>query len=178
MARPGIIVTDLRKKSSKEARDAQSKSRAALDRYLHYYNRYANHDQSARLDRSLYQKTERKMEEMQRTSEFSWIECQFLRRAVDVLCQCRMTLKWTYAFAYYLSRDNQTALFEDNQRDLELAVEHLSGMLEEPLEPVRIGDLKRRVLDKTVYVDQRREILLEDTANGLNDDRWKYHMHF
>jgi ariadne-1 len=36
-------------KSSKDARDAQSKSRAQLERYLHYFNRYANHEQSAKL---------------------------------------------------------------------------------------------------------------------------------
>lgn len=52
------------------------------------------------------------MEEMQQTSDLSWIEVQFLKKAVDVTVQSRTTLKWTYAFAFYLDRTNQTELFE------------------------------------------------------------------
>lgn len=99
-----------------DARDAQAKSRASLERYLHYFNRYANHEQSARLDRQLYQRIEKKMEDIQLTSELSWIEVQFLKKAADTLTECRMTLKWTYCMAYYLERNNMTELFEDNQR--------------------------------------------------------------
>ncbi|CEP13362.1 hypothetical protein [Parasitella parasitica] len=161
-------------KSSEEARDNQTQSRASLERYLHYYNRYANHEQSAKLDQVLYKKTEKKMEEMQQTSGLSWIEVQFLKKAVDVTVQCRTTLKWTYAFAFYLDRTNETELFEDNQRDLEMATEQLSELLERPLEPDKISELKQAVLDKSVYVKLRREILLEDTAKGLQDGRWSF----
>ncbi|CAG8499093.1 10955_t:CDS:2 [Acaulospora colombiana] len=161
-------------KSSQDARDQQAKSRASLERYLHYYNRFANHEQSAKLDRELYNKTEKKMEEMQQTSDLSWIEVQFLKKAVDILVQCRMTLKWTYAFAFYLARNNQTEIFEDNQRDLEMAVELLSELLEKPIEAEKIAELKQQVLDKTVYVASRREVVLEDTAKGLLEGRWEF----
>ncbi|RUS17251.1 hypothetical protein BC937DRAFT_90214 [Endogone sp. FLAS-F59071] len=114
------------------------------------------------------------MEEMQATSDLSWIEVQFLRKAVDTLCQCRMTLKWTYAFAFYLQKDNMTEIFEDNQKDLEIATEHLSGLLENPIDPEKVAELRQNVLDKTVYVASRREILLEDTAKGLLEGRWTY----
>ncbi|EIE88329.1 hypothetical protein RO3G_13040 [Rhizopus delemar RA 99-880] len=163
-------------KSSAEARDSQTQSRVSLERYLHYYNRYANHEHSAKLDQELYQKTEKKMEEMQQTSDLSWIEVQFLKKAVDVTVQCRTTLKWTYAFAFYLAKTNETELFEDNQRDLEMATEQLSELLEKPLDPdpEKIAKLRQAVLDKTVYVKLRREILLEDTAKGLQEGRWSY----
>ncbi|KAG0306584.1 hypothetical protein BGZ98_002103 [Dissophora globulifera] len=160
---------------STDARDQQAKSRASLERYLHYYNRFANHEQSAKLDQDLYLKTEKKMEEMQRTSELSWIEVQFLKKAVDVLTSCRMTLRWTYAFAFYLTKSNMTELFEDNQRDLEVAVEALSELLEKPIEKEKIAELRQQVLDKAVYVDGRREVVLEDTARGLADGRWEFH---
>ncbi|KAJ2289170.1 hypothetical protein IWW55_006347, partial [Coemansia sp. RSA 2706] len=39
--------------SSKNARDSVSKSRAMLERYLHYFTRYNNHEQSAKLARKL-----------------------------------------------------------------------------------------------------------------------------
>ena len=56
------------------------------------------------------------MEEMQVTSDLTWIEVQFMKKAVDEVEKCRMTLKWTYAMAYYLEKCNEKELFEDNQR--------------------------------------------------------------
>ncbi|RKP34384.1 hypothetical protein BJ085DRAFT_21418 [Dimargaris cristalligena] len=162
--------------SSQAARDSQEKSRSSLKRYLHYYNRYANHEQSARLDHQLYLKTEKRMESMQQKSDLSWIEVQFLRDAVDTLVECRMTLKWTYALAFYLEPGNLTTLFEDNQCDLEMATEQLSGLLERPLERKSIPALRQQILDKTAYVASRRQILLDDTAEGLADGRWRFNM--
>lgn len=46
---------------------SSAKSRADLERYLHYFNRYANHGQSARLATQFQERTEKKMEEMQQT---------------------------------------------------------------------------------------------------------------
>lgn len=134
-------------KSGSEARDTQAKSRASLDRYLHYFNRFANHEQSARLDHNLYLRIEKKMDEMQLTSDLTWIEVQFLRKAADTLTECRMTLKWTYCMAYYLQRDNMTVLFEDNQSDLERAVEELSGQLETPIDKQTIPAMRQKVTD-------------------------------
>ncbi|KAG8963025.1 hypothetical protein FRC03_003521 [Tulasnella sp. 419] len=161
-------------KEGVEARDAQSRSRASLERYLHYYNRWANHEQSARLSLDLYAKTEKKMEEMQVTSNLTWIEVQFAKKAVDEVIKCRRTLKWTYAMGYYLEKGNQKELFEDNQRDLEKAVEALSELLERPIEPETIGQLRQQVTDKTVYVLKRNEVMLEDTANGYLEGRWQW----
>ena len=56
--------------------------------------------------------------------------------------------------------------------DLEKAVEDLSQMLEEPVEAETVKSLRQRMVDKTVYVHQRREILLNDTAAGLAEGRW------
>ncbi|CDO75272.1 hypothetical protein BN946_scf184497.g3 [Trametes cinnabarina] len=164
-------------KASIEARDAQTRSRASLERYLHYYNRWANHEQSAKLSMELHAKTEKKMEEMQITSALTWIQVQFMKKAVDVVFRCRMTLKWTYAMAYYLAPGNQKELFEDNQRDLERAVEELSELIEAPIDPETIMSLRQKVTDKTVYVQKRNEIMLEDTAKGYLEGRWRWNTH-
>ncbi|KAJ1919948.1 hypothetical protein IWQ60_007110 [Tieghemiomyces parasiticus] len=163
-------------KSSQEARQFQTKSRATLKRYLHYYERYHNHELSARLDHQLYLQTEKKMLKLQQASDLSWIEVQFLRDAVDTVVQCRETLKWTYAFAFYLVRNNVTELFEDNQRDLEMATEQLSGLLESNLDPQATPSFRQKVLDKTSYVAARRQVVLEDTARGLSEDRWEFNV--
>ncbi|GJJ06419.1 hypothetical protein Clacol_000610 [Clathrus columnatus] len=116
------------------------------------------------------------MEEMQITSDLTWIEVQFARKAVDEVERCRMTLKWTYAMAYYLEKGNQKELFEDNQRDLEKAVEDLSELLEEPINPEKIAEFRQKMTDKTVYVQKRNEIVLEDTAQGFLERRWKWNV--
>ncbi|KAG0188443.1 hypothetical protein DFQ28_004823 [Apophysomyces sp. BC1034] len=134
--------------------------------FIQYYNRFTNHEQSAQLDKDLYHATEKKMETMQQSSDLSWIEVQFLKHAVDVTVQCRMTLKWTYAFAFYLPKTNDTYMLEDNQRDLEVATEQLSELLQQPLETEKIAQLRQAVLDKSVYVKRRREVLLEDAAKA------------
>lgn len=163
-------------KSGTDARDAQAKSRVSLERYLHYYNRYANHEQSARLDKDIYQKTEKKMIQLQTASGMSWIEVQYLNSASQALQTCRQTLKWTYAFAFYLARNNLTEIFEDNQKDLEMAVEALSEMFEKPIPELSDPKLKVEIMDKTAYCNKRRVILLDDTAENLANGKWKFNV--
>ena len=91
---------------AKKARDDQERSRAALQRYLHYYKRYHNHHESLRLEKKLLDEVRKRMESMQQ--HMSWIEVQFLQIAWDVLRQCRQTLMYTYPFAFYLKRNNHS----------------------------------------------------------------------
>ena len=60
-------------KEAQQARDAQAISRAALERYLHYCNRYMNHFQSSKFEKKLYNMVKEKMETMQKMN-MSWIE--------------------------------------------------------------------------------------------------------
>ncbi|PHH49923.1 E3 ubiquitin-protein ligase dbl4 [Ceratocystis fimbriata CBS 114723] len=163
-------------KSGTEARDAQAKSRVSLQRYLHYYNRYANHEQSARLDKELAIRIENKMIQLQAASGLSWVEVQYLKSASQAVETCRETLKWTYAFAYYLARNNTTEMFEDNQKDLEMAVEALSHMFEKPVAELADSKQKTDIMDKTAYCNKRRVILLEYAAETLAKGRWTFNM--
>ncbi|KAL7632109.1 UNVERIFIED_CONTAM: hypothetical protein RMT77_017581 [Armadillidium vulgare] len=158
---------------AKQARDAQEKSRASLQRYLFYCNRYMNHMQSLKFEHKLYASVKEKMEEMQQHN-MSWIEVQFLKKAVDILCECRQTLMYTYVFAYYLRKNNQSVIFEDNQRDLETATETLSEYLERDITQENLADIKQKVQDKYRYCDQRRRKLLEHVHEGYDKDWWDY----
>ncbi|CAK5019642.1 unnamed protein product [Meloidogyne enterolobii] len=160
--------------AGKKARDAQERSRAALQRYLHYYNRYSNHHNSLKLERKLFEKVSEKVEQMQQLG-FSWIETQFLQKAVEVLVECRRTLMYTYVFAFYLKQNNITKLFEDNQSDLELATEQLSEYLERDLpEDKDLVTVKQKVQDKYRYVEQRRQILLTHCNEGYEKNEWVF----
>lgn len=156
-----------------KARTAQEVSRAMLQRYLHYCNRYMNHMQSLKFENKLYAKIKEKMEEMQKHN-MSWIEVQFLKKAVDVLCQCRQTLMFTYVFAFYLKKNNQSIIFEDNQRDLEQATEQLSEYLEREITSDILVDIKQKVQDKLRYCQRRRTVLLGHVHEGYDKDLWEY----
>lgn len=126
-----------------------------------------NHMQSLKFEHKLYTCIKEKMEEMQQHN-MSWIEVlarhisflfirklnnihlqvQFLKRAVDILCQCRQTLMCTYVFAYYLRKNNQSLIFEANQKDLESATEKLSEYLERDITSENLADIKQKVQDK------------------------------
>ncbi|CAK8697362.1 E3 ubiquitin-protein ligase arih1-like [Clavelina lepadiformis] len=158
---------------AKKARDLQESSREMLQRYLFYCNRYMNHLQSLKFEHKLYARIKRKMEEMQQLN-MSWIEVQFLKRAVDVLCQCRQTLMYTYVFAFFLKRNNQSIIFEGNQADVEKATELLSEYLERDVTTASLGEIKQKVQDKYRYCDSRRNVLLRHVHEGYDKDWWEY----
>ena len=85
------------------------------------------------------------------TFVFAVKQVQFLKKAVDILCQCRQTLMYTYVFAYYLRKNNQSVIFEDNQKDLESATEKLSEFLERDITSENLADIKQKVQDKYRY---------------------------
>ncbi|KAH9935819.1 hypothetical protein B0H21DRAFT_699161 [Amylocystis lapponica] len=159
-----------------EPDEAKTEAKQTLDKWLFYFDRFNNHELSARLDQQLCERTEDKMVEVQETSQMSWIEAKFMQNAVDELTKCRVTLKWSYAMAYFLAQGNKKQIFEDIQADLEKAVEDLSQLLEEPVETDTVKSLRQRMLDKTVYVRGRHEIVLQDTADGLAEGTWEWNL--
>jgi len=158
---------------AKSNRDNQEQSRAALQRYLFYCNRYMNHLQSLKFENKLYAMVKDKMEEMQQHN-MSWIEVQFLKKSLDILCECRRTLMYTYVFAYYLKKNNNQQIFEDNQKDLETATEQLSEYLERDISAENLVDIKQKVQDKYRYCDSRRKVLLAHVHEGYDMDWWLY----
>ncbi|KAI0818682.1 hypothetical protein BC629DRAFT_1463549 [Irpex lacteus] len=143
-----------------------SEARQNLERWLFYFDRFTNHELSADLDKALLERTEERMREVQENSEMSWIEAKFMEKAVDELTKCRLTLK---------CKGNDKEIFEDLQADLEKAVEQLSQMLGEEIQAETVKELRQRMIDKTVYVRRRHEIMLKDTEEGIkqNDGSWR-----
>lgn len=52
---------------------------------------------------------------------------------------------YTYVFAFYLGKTNDSAIFEDNQKDLESATEKLSEYLERDITSENLADIKQKV---------------------------------
>ncbi|CAL1703315.1 unnamed protein product [Somion occarium] len=157
-----------------EPDDDATAAQQLLKKFLFYFDRFNNHELSAKLDQQLCEQTEERMLRVQETGQLSWIESKFMKQAVDELTKCRVSLKWSYAMAYYLAPGNHKEIFEDLQANLEAAVEELSQMLEEEIEEDTVKSLRQRMMDKTIYVHLRHDILLRDTAAGLLEGRWEW----
>ena len=154
------------------AKDVSERARTILQRYLFYCNRYMNHMQSLKFENKLYEMAKLKMDELQ-AHGMTWAEVQFLLAAVDVLTTCRQSLMYTYAFAYYLVKNNKACIFEDNQKDLENATEKLSEYLEHDITNDNLTSIKQNVQDKYRYCENRRKALMLHLQEGYEKDMWQ-----
>lgn len=148
----------------------QSDAREYIARYMHYFTRYQAHNQSLEFEGKLLDQVERRKKEMQ-DGAMTYTEQQSIPKAFEALQQCRRTLKYTYPFAYYLERSNQSEIFEQNQADLERATENLSGLLESEINAKQ--NIALQLMDKTHYCEQRRQILLDHCRHGYREHYWK-----
>ncbi len=83
---------------------------------------------------------------------------------------------YTYIFAYYLEKNNHSAIFEDNQSDLEIATETLSGYLERDIAEItdNVVDIKPKIQNMYSYCESRRKALSEFVQEGYEKEYWKY----
>lgn len=133
------------------------KARRALEKYLHYYERYENHHKSLKLEVELRNCIIKKIEEKVNGHEGTWIDWQYLHRAATLLTKCRYTLQYTYPYAYYMENGPRKQLFEYQQAQLEKEIEELSWKVERA-ESTERGDMEIQMH----VAERKRRTLLED----------------
>ncbi|XP_058795293.1 E3 ubiquitin-protein ligase ARIH1-like [Phymastichus coffea] len=146
---------------------------SSQQKYLFYELRFIKHRDSIKRVSALYEMVNKKMEKIMK-HDMTWIEVQFMKKAVDVLCLCQQTLMYTYAFAYYLKKTNHMAILEQNQRDLEAAVFELSKYLELDIEEEDVSEIKETIVSKTNYCKRRFTVLLDHVHDGYDEDIWEF----
>ena len=151
--------------------DSKEQSKSWLKKYLFFYERYTAQKQSRKLEGNLYEAMERKGVEIQQLGVNS-MDTKFLHRAVDILCECRRTLMYTYVFAFYMKKNCQSEIFGANQRDLESSTETLSEYLEQEISTDNLEDIKMKVLNMSGYCQGRRNALLDHINEGYEKDWW------
>eukprot|EP00727_Mastigamoeba_balamuthi_P006430 m51a1_g2407 putative ubiquitin-protein ligase (716) ;mRNA; f:774107-776751 len=129
------------KKSQKEKAQQLNESKAALEKYLHYYHRYANHERSSKFEAQQREQSLRRMRELRETDS-QYQDVSFIMEATETLLECRKALKNSYIHAYYLPEGTARNLFELQQSDLESITEHLSEMLEQPIDKLNRSEVK------------------------------------
>uniref|UniRef100_A0A7S2XA88 RBR-type E3 ubiquitin transferase n=1 Tax=Lotharella oceanica TaxID=641309 RepID=A0A7S2XA88_9EUKA len=148
----------------------KDESKAELDRFLHYYQRYHNHDQARKFAKEQIETSEKRMAELHTqagNSDSQWQNVQFLRKSTMQVLECRRVLKYTYVYGYYCTDAKERELFEFLQEDLEKATEKLSELSEQPL-----GKMKRQeVVDFTMFTEKFLRNLLSGLEDGLTKER-------
>jgi len=148
--------------------------RAKLNKYIFFYTRYQNHQQSIDLEAQLMGKANKMMQDLS-DKGMSWIDVQFIKQATQSLMECRNMLKYTYVYGFFLPKHVNRSIFEYLQADLESTVEKLSELLEAQGEKERL-----KVINASEYVRQRQKNLLqgllegEITGKGGADDEKSY----
>lgn len=145
-----------RYKENADSINETAKARAALKKYLHYYERWQNHAKSLKLEEQTLEKIRLRIDNKVMNASGTWIDWQYLIDAAALLAKCRYTLQYTYPYAYYLKSPRKD-LFEYQQAQLEAEIENLSWKIE------RAETTDRGDLENQMYVaEKRRKTLLKD----------------
>ncbi|CAF0802590.1 unnamed protein product [Rotaria sordida] len=133
----------------------QTRAREALKKYLHYFERWDNHQRSLKLEEQTRAKLLEKIEQNINAQNGTYIDWQYLEKAADSLAKARYTLMYTYPYAYYQEDTVDRSLFENIQAQLEVEIENLSYQLERSTTHNR-GDIE----NQRHIVERRRQTLL------------------
>jgi ariadne-1 len=155
-----------RKKESQREKEAREReeSRAALERYLHFYHRYLNHDKSRDFEQKIREMANNKMKELTET-DATWLGVQFVKAAAEQLIVCRSMLKYSYIYSYYMPEGVAKNLFEYLQQALENTTEDLSAMLSLPAESLE----RVKCVNLTKLAECRAVGLLDAVEHGVTN---------
>eukprot|EP01113_Clastostelium_recurvatum_P031097 TRINITY_DN3851_c0_g1_i1.p1 TRINITY_DN3851_c0_g1~~TRINITY_DN3851_c0_g1_i1.p1 ORF type:complete len:806 (-),score=211.65 TRINITY_DN3851_c0_g1_i1:218-2338(-) len=136
-----------------EADTQAEKLRTQQSRFLHYFNRFFNHDmlmkQAVRVRDSgdLEAKMLSFRDETSRSPDF-------LMEAIELLIECRRILKYTYTLGYYLQDATPAkAFFEYLQANAEGITERLSEGFYLPVAQIDSEDMKNRIRVTRKYIN-------------------------
>jgi len=110
-------------------------------RFLHYYNRYFNHD--VLMKDVLKQLSSGDVEiTMGEYSKMTNADPEFFLEAAELLVECRRVLKYTYVYGYYMEESPCKPLFEYQQASAEGITERLSELFHTPVDVIAKSPLE------------------------------------
>uniref|UniRef100_A0A0E0AYB5 RBR-type E3 ubiquitin transferase n=1 Tax=Oryza glumipatula TaxID=40148 RepID=A0A0E0AYB5_9ORYZ len=166
-----------------EARRERAKN--SLERYMHYYERWASNQTSRQKAQADLQKAEK--EQLAKLTDVFGIpetQLKFIIEAWSQIIECRRVLKWTYAYGYYLDDKVKSEFFEYLQGEAESGLERLHQCAEKDLqsfltvrsdntEPApsiaEFGDFRVKLAGLTSVTRNYFENLVQALEAGLED---------
>ena len=86
-----------------DAAAARERAKSALERYMHYYQRWAEHDRARKrsAEAASAASARAKLEALSEATATPTTQLRFVSDAWAQVVRCRRVLKWTYAYGYY-----------------------------------------------------------------------------
>jgi len=155
---------------SKEDKDKLNNSeqgkREELQKYVFYYERYMNNDMAIESANKIMKNIKREQKEIAINLALTLTQLEFLENGCQVLRNAKRTLKWSYAYGFYLNNELQRNLYEIIQEKMDMYSSELHVLMEKDYETAKtnIGDFtkfKDKVLSSMFKCRQSSDAFLE-----------------
>uniref|UniRef100_A0A672NA62 RBR-type E3 ubiquitin transferase n=1 Tax=Sinocyclocheilus grahami TaxID=75366 RepID=A0A672NA62_SINGR len=147
--------------------EKKHKSFQELDRFMHYYTRYKNHEHSYQLEERLLKTAKEKMEQLSKAfigREGAPPDTTFIEDGVHELLKTRRILKCSYPYSFFLEpKSTKKEIFELMQTDLEMVTEDLAQKVNRPY----LRTPRHKIISATYLVQQKRREFLASVARGV-----------
>uniref|UniRef100_A0A8D3A8I7 RBR-type E3 ubiquitin transferase n=1 Tax=Scophthalmus maximus TaxID=52904 RepID=A0A8D3A8I7_SCOMX len=156
------VIQQLEEQSKEMTVEAEKKHKSfqELDRFMHYYTRFKNHEHSYKLEQKLLKTAKEKMEQLSRALP----DTRFIEDGVCELLKTRRVLKCSYPYGFFLQQGStQKEIFELMQTDLEMVVEDLAQKVNRPY----LRTPCHKIISAARLVQQKRQEFLASVARGV-----------
>ncbi|RXM99585.1 Ankyrin repeat and IBR domain-containing protein 1 [Acipenser ruthenus] len=146
--------------------EKQHKTFQELDRFMHYYTRYKNHEHSYQLEQRLLKTAKEKMEQLSRalSGAEGGPDTTFIEDAVRELLKTRRILRCSYPYGFFLEpKSTKKEIFELMQTDLEMVTEDLAQKVNRPY----LRTPRHKIIRAACLVQQKRREFLASVARGV-----------
>ncbi|XP_017238315.2 probable E3 ubiquitin-protein ligase ARI7 [Daucus carota subsp. sativus] len=125
------------KNKTENAEDKRRQNaKESLERYTHYFERWdANHKSRMKAQTDLEKMQEKNLNILCEKFALTKLRLKFVSEAWEQIIECRRTLKWSYAYGYFIPENKcaKVALFQYLQGQAEVGLERLHQCAEKEL---------------------------------------------
>ncbi|XP_043822655.1 ankyrin repeat and IBR domain-containing protein 1 isoform X2 [Dromiciops gliroides] len=163
------VIQHVEEQSKEMTVEAEKKHRRfqELDRFMHYYTRFKNHELSYQLEQRLRKTAKEKMEQLSRAlsgTDGGCPDTTFIEDAVQELLKTRRILKCSYPYGFFLEpKSTKKEIFELMQTDLEMVTEDLAQKVNRPY----LRTPRHKIIRAACLVQQKRREFLASVARGV-----------
>uniref|UniRef100_UPI00398F8C30 ankyrin repeat and IBR domain-containing protein 1 isoform X3 n=1 Tax=Pristiophorus japonicus TaxID=55135 RepID=UPI00398F8C30 len=163
------VIQQVEEQSKEMTAEAEKKHKKfqELDRFMHYYTRFKNHEHSYKLEQRLLKTAKEKMEQLSRALkgvEGGSPDTTFIEEAVLELLKTRRILKCSYPYGFFLEpKSTKKEIFELMQTDLEMVTEDLAQKVNRPY----LRTPRHKIIRAACLVQQKRQEFLASVARGV-----------
>ncbi|XP_076006376.1 ankyrin repeat and IBR domain-containing protein 1 [Genypterus blacodes] len=163
------VIQQVEEQSKEMTEEAEKKHKGfqELDRFMHYYTRFKNHEHSYQLEQRLLKTAKEKMEQLSRAlsgREGGPPDTTFIEDAVLELLKTRRILKCSYPYGFFLEpKSTKKEIYELMQTDLEIVTEDLAQKVNRPY----LRTPRHKIIRAACLVQQKRQEFLASVARGV-----------